>query len=95
MRDLRLVDGFGVLFGKVKQFVQDYLFDRPVDLDDRNILRNLSEIEATRTLLETLKAGINALMIQDKGTTEIRNAIKMSAIRPYLLKDQAYLEPKR
>jgi type III restriction enzyme len=53
MRDLRLVGGFDVLFGRVKQFVQDYLFDRPVDLDDRNILRNLSEIEAARTLLET------------------------------------------
>ena len=95
MRDLRLVGGFDVLFGKVKRFVQDYLFDRPVDLDGRNILRNLSEIEATRTLLETLKAGVNALTIQDKGITEIRNAIKMSAIRPYLVKDQAYLQPKK
>jgi type III restriction enzyme len=53
MRDLRLVGGFDVLFGKIKDFVQDHLFERPVDLDDRNILRNLSEIEATRTLLET------------------------------------------
>ena len=52
------------------------MLDRPVDLDDRNILRNLSEIEATRTLLETLKAGVNALTVQDKGTTEIRSAIK-------------------
>lgn len=41
MRDLRLVGGFDVLFGKVKQFVQDHLFDRSVDLDDPNILRNL------------------------------------------------------
>ena len=71
------------------------MFDRPVDLNDRNILRNLSEIEATRTLLETLKAGVNALTIQDKGTTEIRSAIKMSAVRPYVVKDQAYLEPKK
>ncbi len=95
MRDLRLVGGFDVLFGRVKQFVQDYLFERPVNLDDRNILRNLSEIEATRTLLETLKAGVNGLTVQDKGTTQIRSAIKMSAVRPYLVKDQAYLQPKK
>jgi type III restriction enzyme len=95
MRDLRLVGGFDVLFGKVKQFTQDCLFDRPANLDNRNILRNLSEIEATRTLLETLKAGVNALTIQDKGTTEIRSTIKMSGIRPYLVKDQAYLKPKK
>lgn len=95
MRDLRLVGGFDVLFGRVKQFVQDYLFERPVNLDDRNILRNLSEIEATRTLLETLKAGVNQLVIQDKGTTELKSAIKMSSVRPYLVKDQAYLHPKK
>ena len=49
MRDLRLVGGFDVLFGKIKQFVEAELFERPVDLEDLNILRNLSEIEATRT----------------------------------------------
>lgn len=95
MRDLRLVGGFDVLFGKVKQFVQDHLFDRSVDLDDPNILRNLSEIEATRTLLESLKAGVNALTVQDKGATEVRSAIKMSVVRPYLVKKQAYLKPKK
>ncbi len=95
MRDLRLVGGFDVLFGKAKQFVEGYLFDRPVDLNDRNILRNLSEIEAARTLLETLKAGVNALTVQDKGTTEVRSTIKMSAVRPHLVKEQTFLKPRK
>src|SRR3954465_1695011 len=33
------------------------LFEQPVDLEDLNTLRNLSEIDATRTLMETIKAG--------------------------------------
>ena len=57
MRDLRLVGGFDVLFGKMKEFVETELFDQTVDLDDLNTLRNLSEIEATRTLVETFKTG--------------------------------------
>jgi hypothetical protein len=37
MRDhLRLVGGFDVLFGRVKRFVQDSLFDRPVDAAGQN-----------------------------------------------------------
>ena len=95
MRDLRLVGGFDVLFGKVKEFVETEVFDRHVDLNDLNILRNLSEIEATRTLLETIKAGVNALTVQDTGTTEVRGSIKLAKTRPYLVKDQAYVVPKK
>ena len=52
---------------KVKAFIQDRLFDRPVDLESPNTLRNLSELAATKTLLETFKKAINALTVQDKG----------------------------
>jgi type III restriction enzyme len=95
MRDLRLVGGFDVLFGKIKEFIETELFDKPVGLEDLNVLRNLSEPEATRTLVETLKEGINALTVQDRGTTEIRDTIKLSRTRPYLVKDQAYIAPKK
>jgi type III restriction enzyme len=71
------------------------LFDKPVDLNDLNVIRNLSEPEASRTLVETFKTGINALTVQDRGTTEIRDTIKLSKTRPYLVKDQAYLVPKK
>ncbi len=95
MRDLRLVGGFDVLFGKIKQFVEAELFEQPVDLNDLNILRNLSEIEATRTLMETMKAGINALTVLDAGTTEVRGSIRVGKTRPFLVKEQAYVVPKK
>ncbi len=95
MRDLRLVGGFDVLFGKLKQFMQAHLFDRAVDLDDLNVLRNLSEIEVTRAVMETFKAAVNALTVQDKGTTEIRDSIKLSRTRPYVVNDQPYVVPRK
>jgi type III restriction enzyme len=95
MRDLRLVGGFDVLFGKLKGFMETRLFDRPVDLDDLNVLRNLSEIEATRAVLETFKAAVNDLTIRDRGTTQIRDTIKLSRTRPFVVDDQPYLIPKR
>ncbi len=95
MRDLRLVGGFDVLFGKLKTFVERELFTTAVNLDDSNVLRNLSEIEATRTILETFKAAVNSLTVQDRGTTEVRDRIKLSKTRPYLVSDQGYLVPKK
>jgi type III restriction enzyme len=95
MKDLRLVSGYDVLYGKVKAFVQDSLFDRPVELESPNTLRNLSELAATKTLIETFKRAINALTVQDKGDAEIRDTIKLRQTRPFVVKDQGYLIPKK
>ena len=95
MKDLRLVSGYDVLYGKVKAFVQAELFDRPVELEDPNTLRNLSELAAAKTLLETFKKAINALTVQDKGDAEIRDTIKLRQTRPFVAKDQSYLIPKK
>ncbi len=95
MRDLRLVGGFDVLFGKVKECVEAHLFTRLVELEDPNVLRNLSEVEATRAILDSFKGAINALTVQDRGTTEVRDRIKLSQTRPYLVSEQGFLKPKR
>jgi type III restriction enzyme len=95
MKDLRLVSGYDVLYPKVKEFVRDSLFDRKVDLDDLNTLRNLSELAATRTLIETFKKEINALTVQDKGDARIQDTIKLRKTRPFVVKEQGYLVPKK
>jgi len=95
MKDLRLVSGYDVLYGKIKAFVRDELFDRRVELEDPNTLRNLSELAATKTLIETFKKAVNALTVQDKGDAEIRDTIKLRRTRPFVAKDQSYLIPKK
>jgi len=95
MRDLRLVSGYDILYAKVKSFVLSGLFDREVDLESPNTLRNLSELEATKTLIETFKKAINALTVQTRGNAEIRDSIKLRQTRPFVTRDQAYLVPKK
>ncbi len=75
MRDLRLVGGQDILFGKIKTFIQERLFEKPIDLEELNILRNLSEIAATRTIFETFKKAINDLTVVDRGTSQVRDRI--------------------
>ena len=95
MKELRLVGCYDVLYGKVKSFVQGCLFGREVDLEDPNTLRNLSEMVATKTVINTLKKGVNELTVQDKGDAEIRDSIKLRQTRPFVAKDQEYITPKK
>ena len=77
MKELRLVSGYDMLFGKIKACVQADLFDQTVDLEQPNTMRNLSEPAATKTLIEIFKKAINALTVQDKGDAEIRGTIEL------------------
>lgn len=95
MKDLRLVSGYDVLYGKIKSFVQDELFNHPVNPEDPNTLRNLSELAATKTLIETFKKAINSLTVQERGDAEIRDTIKLRQTRPFVAKEQGYLVPKK
>ncbi|MFO0753314.1 MAG: DEAD/DEAH box helicase family protein [Thermodesulfovibrionales bacterium] len=95
MKDLRLVSGYDVLYGKVKEFVAEHLFDRPVEIDDLNTLRNLSELQACKTVVETFRKKINDLTVQDKGSAEIRDYIKLRQMRPFVVKDQGFLVPQK
>ena len=95
IREMRLVSGYDVLFGKIKAFVQTEMFDRAVELEEPNTLRNLSEITATKKLTETFKKAINDLTVQNVNGAEIRDTIKLSDTRPFVAKDRAHLRPKK
>ena len=93
--DLKLVGGYDILYGKVKEFVQDNLFDKQINLEDLNTLRNLSEPLAARTIVETFKKKINELTVVDRGTAEIRDRIKLSKTRPFTITFQEYRYPEK
>jgi type III restriction enzyme len=95
MKDLRLVSGYDVLYGKVKVFVREHLFGQDVDLEAPNTLRNLSEMAATRTILESFKKAINALTVCERGDAEIRDHIKLRETRPFVVKEQGYVVSKK
>jgi type III restriction enzyme len=95
MKDLRLVSGYDVLYGKVKVFVRDFLFGQTVELEAPNTLRNLSEIAATKAILESFKKAINELTVREKGDAEIRDHIKLRETRPFVVKEQGYIVSKK
>jgi type III restriction enzyme len=95
MRDLRLFSCYDILFGKVREFVQNNMFDQAIDLSDLNVLRNLSEVEYIKLIKDSFKKAINDLTVEDTGDTEIKNYIKISEARPFVVNDKSYLIPKK
>jgi type III restriction enzyme len=95
MRELRLVSGYDILFGKVKIFIKNHLYGKEIDLNSLNTIRNLSELVATKTIIETFKKEINDLTVADKGEAEIKNYIKISQVRPFVVKEKPYTTPKK
>jgi type III restriction enzyme len=92
LKELRLVGGYDVLYGKVKTFIREFLFEGPpVDLEDPVLLRNLSEPEVGKLLFDSFKAAINSLTIQEAGTTRIEDRIRLRDTRPFRIDRRPYL----
>lgn len=94
-KDLRLVGGYDELYAKVKEFIADYLFGQTIDLTDRNILRNLSEPAASRTIIEGFKKQINELTVTDRGEAQIQNYLKLSQTKSFVITPQDTIVPKK
>lgn len=95
MREMRLFGCYDILFGKVKDFIENYMFEGKVELIDLNVLRNLSEVEYIKLIKDVFKKSINDLTVQDKGDTEIKNYIKVSDARPFVVNDKSFLIPQK
>jgi plasmid stability protein len=96
LKELRLVGGYEVLYGQVKRFVRERLFEGPpVDLGDPVVLRNLSESAAAKSVFDTFKAAINALTVQDSGRSRIEDYIRLRDVRPFRTQAREWLPAKR
>lgn len=95
MREMRLFGCYDILFGKVKDFVENHMFETKVELTDLNILRNLSEVEYVKLIKDVFKKSINDLTVQDKGDAEIKNYIKVSDARPFVVNDKGFFLPQK
>lgn len=83
------------LYGHIKRFVKSHLFGQEIDLEDPNTLRNLAELAATKTILDTFMKAINDVTISDRGSAEVVGSISLLETRPFMAKQQPFLVPKR
>jgi len=96
LKEMRLVGGYDVIYGKVKTFLRENLFEpSPVTLEDPVVLRNLSEPEAGKILFDHFKVAINALTIRDTGSARIEDRIRLRDTRPFRVEQRPFLAAKK
>jgi type III restriction enzyme len=96
LKDLRLVGGYDILYGKVKTFMREHLFTpSPVNLEDPVVIRNFSEPDAGKTLYDAFKSAINALTVQETGVTRIEDRIRLKETRPFRTEYRAHLNASK
>lgn len=66
-----------------------------MNIEDANVLRNLSEVEAKQTLYGAFKKAIDDLTIRDKGSAQIKNFISLRKAKPIVADNQPYLVPQK
>ena len=95
LKEMKLVGGYDVMYGKVKTYLREHLFVSQVDLEDPVVLRNLSEPEAGKILFDSFKKAINALTVQDSGVARIEDRIRLRDTRPFRTDHRQYLSAKK
>jgi len=95
LKELRLFKGYDALYPLVKEFCAEMIFGQSVNLEEEIVLKNLSEIEARRTIEETFKKAINSLTIYESGETEVRDTISVRKTRPFVINDTEFYRPNK
>jgi type III restriction enzyme len=81
------VDGLSGAFAALAPMVRDYLkervFERPVELEDKVILRRLAENDAQALVVGAFGEAIRALSIAEREPTITENALRISETPPF------------
>ncbi len=94
-KTMRLVGGYDILYQKLKEFISEELFEAKVELADKNILRNLSELPVRKAITDGFKKQINELTVCDKGETKISGEIKLRDCKPFVSRKKKYIVPNK
>ena len=95
-KELKLLSGYDVIYEKVKKFIQNHLFKESIDLNQTDIIQNLSEPRTTQLIIDTFKKEINALTLQERSVKDL-NSTSFSLIktRPFRIRERGFLSPKK
>ena len=95
LKELRVQFVYDLIYPKVQEFIENRLFGRRVNLNDKDTLRNLSEPKIAKLIIDSFKKNINNLTIYKKTENKINEYIKVKETRPFTCKDQKHFNAKK
>ncbi len=98
LRELRMskVNINHFIYGKIKYFIEEILFEQKINIEEPQIVRNLSEPNVTNLIISVFKKEINKLINKDLGFREAIEYTQISNTKPYLSsRKKLYYHPKK
>ena len=95
LKEARLFSGFELLYPKVEAFIKQILFERPVQLEDPQTMRNLSEAMAKHQIFSSFSLAIAKLTISDTGLAEVKSYVSLRNTKPTVVNNQKYIIAKK
>jgi len=93
LKQLRLGSIFDKIYPIVKRYVIEKLFVEPVDLDDPRVLLKLSSPNVQEKILRVFVDSLKDITFKEREPIKV-DAIKLSAIRPFVWSQQVYAANK-
>ena len=95
LKETKLVSGTATIYGKLKDFISNYLFEEKVDLENANIIKNISRTEVSRTIIDTFVYYVNNLTTSVISEPKIINWNSVADTKPFIVKEQGYVVPQK
>ena len=91
-KELKLPSGYYILYEKIKDFAQNYLFQKPADLSHADTIKNLSEPRIVRLIIDTFKKEINRLTLRERREPALKaSPLRLKNTRPFVTKERGFL----
>ena len=95
-KELSLVSVNHFIYENVKFFIENLLFGKKVDLNDVDVVRNLTESTVSQNIVSIFKKEINQLTIKDMGLSDSIQERKISNSKTYLSsRKKIYFKPTK
>lgn len=95
LKETKLVSGNATVYSKLKEFISNYLFEEPVDLEDINIIKNVSRKEVTDRILDTFVYYVNNITTSIVPEPKIMTWKSVADTKPFIVKEQGYVVPQK
>ena len=79
----RLAGAFATLAPMVRDYLRERIFERPVELEDKVVLRRLAEADAQALVVGAFREAIRSLSITEREPTIEENALRVSETPPF------------
>ena len=71
------------------------MYGKEVDLENRNVIKNLNESAAVRLIVDTFVSELNKAIVVTAPKPDLKENIDLLSTRPFMVKRQLFYEPNR